>query len=199
MRYPMRKACCLVGAFCGAAVLSQYPTFTQQYVQRLGGQVDALADVVADFDASALEAGLTRTAALDEMTGTSFLDARAADMRRTFARHVILTDQLSRLRTASAMDRIWMAPELRDAETLRATWADFEPAVPMTAAGAATGIAGFVGGWAAMAGVLGLLRLPFRRRRPQPARQAARVDPPVYRPDAGPRLQSPRLMGETRP
>ena len=63
--------------------------------QRLAGQVDALTEVVADFDYSALDAGLTRTEALDEMTGTPFLDARAADMRRTFARQIILTDQLA--------------------------------------------------------------------------------------------------------
>ncbi len=191
------KAGCLAGALTGAAALSQYPAFTQQYIQRLGGTVDALAEVVRDFDASALEAGLTRGEALEEMTGTAFLEARATDMRRTFARHVILTDQLARLRAASAIDRIWMAPDMRDRETLKATWADYEPALPVTVAGAVTGGAGFVGGWAVVALLFGALKTLFRRK-PRPKSVAPqRIDPPLSRPE--PLQPTPRLMGETRP
>ena len=39
-----------------AVALSQFPAFSDQYVQRLGGQVDALAQVAADFDRSARRA-----------------------------------------------------------------------------------------------------------------------------------------------
>ena len=191
----LAKAICLAGALTGAAALSQYPAFTQQYIQRLGGTVDALAEVVRDFDVSALEAGITRGEALSQMTGTPFLEARATDMRRTFARHVILTDQLSRLRNASAMERIWLAPQLRDPETLKATWSDYGPAVPVTVAGAATGAIGFFGGWFSVAGLLALLGRAFRRTSPAPTQQ--RVDPPVLRDDSF--RPTPRLMGETRP
>ena len=191
----LAKAICLAGALTGAAALSQYPAFTQQYIQRLGGTVDALAEVVRDFDVSALEAGITRGEALSQMTGTPFLEARATDMRRTFARHVILTDQLSRLRNASAMERIWLAPQLRDPETLKATWSDYGPAVPVTVAGAATGAIGFFGGWFSVAGLLALLGRAFRRTSPAPTQQ--RVDPPVLRDDRF--RPTPRLMGETRP
>lgn len=201
MIHSFAKAFCLVGALTGAAALSQYPTFAQQYTQRLAGQVDALTEVVEDFDVSALDAGLTRTEALDEMTGTTFLDARAVDMRRTFARHIILTDQLDRLRDASAIERITLAPQLRDPETLQATWSDFEPAFPMSMAGLVTGTAGFLGGWAVVAALLGLMRRPFRRTTAPAKRPAsvARIDPPLSRPDTGAPLQRPRLMGETRP
>lgn len=197
------KALCLCGAIAGGGALSQYPAFAQQYIQRLGGQVDALAEVVEDFDRSALEAGLTRSEALEEMAGGTFLDARADDMRRTFARHVILTDQLARLRAASPMQRVRLAPQLRDAPTLAATWGDFEPAMPLSTAGAATTVAGGVLGWGLVAALLALVARPFHRRQaaPAPLRPAARarVDPPLHRIDTGPALPRPRLMGETRP
>lgn len=191
----LAKAACLAGALTGAAALSQYPAFTDQYIQRLGGTVDALAEVTQDFDASALASGLTRGEALAQMTGTAFLEARATDMRRTFARHVVLTDQLSRLRSATAMERIVLAPQLRDAETLTATWADYAPAVPVTAAGAATGAIGFLSGWIAVAAGVALLGRLLRRKTRAPAPQ--RVDPPVVRKDGY--RPTPRLMGETRP
>ena len=145
-------------------MLSQYPAFIQDYIQRLGGTVDALTDVVEDFDASALAAGLTRSQALQDMTGTAFLEARAADMQRTFARHVALSDQLSRLRNATEVERIWMAPRVSDAETLRATWGDFSPAMPMTIAGILSSLIGCVTGWSLMALIICLMRGVFPQK-----------------------------------
>ena len=61
---------------CGGAVFlaaaSQFPEYSQQYVQRLGGAVDELRLVVADFDKSAAGVGLSRDAALASMTGNDF-------------------------------------------------------------------------------------------------------------------------------
>lgn len=192
------RACCLMAALGGGLVLSQYPAFVQQYTQRLAGQVDALAQVVADFDASALDAGLTRTQALNQMAGTPFLEARATDMRTTFTRHVVLTDQLARLRRADGLQTVRLAPALRDAETLQSTWADFKPALQITLPGAVTGAVGFVLGWGVMAGTFAVLRMLLRRRpRRQPAPALRRVDPPLHR--AAEARPTPRLMGETRP
>ena len=53
----MLKFLAIAGGLAGAAGLSQYPEFSQQYTQRLGGQVDALSEVVADFEASAMRCG----------------------------------------------------------------------------------------------------------------------------------------------
>lgn len=198
--HSLARACCLMAALGGGVVLSQYPAFVQQYTQRLGGQVDALAEVVADFDASALEAGLTRSAALDQMAGTTFLDARADDMRGTFARHVILTDQLARLRGASGFETIRLAPQVRDGETLQATWADFKPALQITLPGIVTGAFGFLAGWGGMAAVIALIRGFLRKPyTPKPARVSQRIDPPLRRPDQSDPHPVPRLMGETRP
>ena len=57
----------LILALGFAVALSQFPAFSDQYVQRLGGQADALQKVAAEFDASADRAGLTRQAALEEL------------------------------------------------------------------------------------------------------------------------------------
>ena len=41
------RAIAVAGGLAGAAGLSQFPEFSQQYVQRLGGAVDELTAVVA--------------------------------------------------------------------------------------------------------------------------------------------------------
>ncbi|MCO4844332.1 MAG: DUF2937 family protein [Yoonia sp.] len=161
----MLRVLTIAGGLAGAAGLSQYPEFSQQYTQRLAGQVDALSEVVADFEASALRSGLTRTQAFEQMVGTQFLEDRQADMRRTFTRHAALSNNLEQLRAASAMQRLTMPQRLMDSETLQKTWTDFTPAVPLSASGAVAAGAGFVGGWAVLAALLALLAWPFRRKR----------------------------------
>lgn len=197
----MIRVLSLCAGLCGAGVLSQYPEFAQQYVQRLAGQVDALDVIVADFDQSALDAGLTRSQALAQLSGTAFLDARQADMQTTFARHTALTTALDQLRSATEMERLALFHRMNDAEILRNTWADFAPAVPITTAGLASAAAGFLGGWAGLGVILSVFARPFRRRRTKPAKSdqdSIRRDPPIRRPHQNV-SQAPRLMGETRP
>jgi hypothetical protein len=159
------KILSLAGGITGAAFLSQFPEFSQQYLQRLAGQVDALALVTADFDASAQKADLTREAALEAMSGTEFLGYRQEDMRRAFTRLASLSSDLVLLREAGPIERIGMPQRLADRETLAATWADFQPAMPVTYAGLTTAGVGFLGGWMAISGGLSLIFAPFRRRR----------------------------------
>ena len=159
----------LAGGLLTAGLTSQAPEFTQQYLQRLAGQVDALSLVARDFDASALASGLGREEALSQMTGTDFLTARQADMRRTFARHARLADHLASLRAATPLERLAMPHRLADTDLARATWSDFKPALPLTTAGAVAGSAGFVAGAALTAALLSLLAgLVRRTRRPAP-------------------------------
>ena len=162
----MLRLLTLLGGLAGAGALSQFPEFSQQYLQRLAGQVDALGAVVADFDASAAASGLDRAAALAELSGTGFLDRRQADMRRAIARYDRLSSDLALLRAASPLERLTLPHRFRDAETLEATWADFRPAVPATADGAISAGIGYVAGWGLLAGLAALLSRPFRRRRP---------------------------------
>jgi hypothetical protein len=192
----MIKIFTLAGGLCGAAILSQYPEFTQQYTQRLAGQVDALTVVVDDFDRSALDAGLTRNEALTELQGSTFLTARSGDMTRTFARHATLSQALTNLREATPLQRLLMPHRLTDTTTFSQTLDDYAPAVPVTLAGVAAAGTGFFGGWAVFTAFFGILGRLFRRPAKTPI--PARSDPPLQRTTA--QTQSkPRLMGETRP
>ena len=86
-----------VAALCGALAAAQFPAYSQQYMQRLGGAVDALGQVVADFDASAASLGLSRVEALAQMHGTAFIEKRRADMKLAFHRHARLSEDLAKL------------------------------------------------------------------------------------------------------
>lgn len=143
---------------------SQFPEFSQQYLQRLGGQYDALAQIARDFDASATKAGLTRDAALAEIKGSTFQDAHRADMERAFARLEKISADLTLLRAASPLERMAFPHRFRDSETAAATWADFKPAVPVTLEGAYATGAGFFAGLISLKALFAALLWPFRRR-----------------------------------
>lgn len=163
------KAITLAGGLAAGMATSQFPEFSQQYAQRLGGAVDELGQVVADFDASAQSVGLSRAAALRQMTGSDFLDRRRADMAATFERHAALSEALTRLEGQGPFMRAYYVPQMRDTGIAKAAWAAFQPALPLNFAGAVFGGVGFVLGVTGVGLILGLLALPFRRRKRQGA------------------------------
>lgn len=150
----------LTGAF-GAA---QFPAYSQQYMQRLGGAVDALAQVVADFDASAAKEGLSRTEALAQMRGTAFVERRRADMVQAFDRYARLRTDLSVLQGQGPFMRAYHATHLTDAEIAKRAWQAFQPAFPLTLATGLFAVAGFVASTFLLGLMLALLRRLLRRR-----------------------------------
>nr|WP_298861802.1 DUF2937 family protein [uncultured Sulfitobacter sp.] len=158
-----------VGGLAGAAATSQFPEFSQQYLQRLGGAVDALGGVVADFDASATASNLTRDDAISQMQGTPFLERRGTDMTRSIARYERLRRDLETLQGQGPFMRAYNGTRFTDPEIARAAWEAYQPAVPMNFAGLTFAGVGFVLGSLALSLIFGLLRMPFRRRpRPDP-------------------------------
>lgn len=155
----------MAGAVATGIAGSQFPEFSQQYLQRLGGQFDALTQVAADFDASATKAGLTRDAALAEIKGSAFQDAHRADMAHAFTRLERITADLTLLRAANPLERMALPHRFRDTETLAAVWADFRPAVPVTVDGALATVAGGAAGWMGLTALFALLGSLFRKRR----------------------------------
>ena len=157
----MLRVLVLAGGLTGAAGLSQFPEFSQQYVQRLGGAVDALGRVLAEFDASASAAGLDRDAALRALSGSAFLDRRGEDMARLMTRHARLESELLTLQAAGPFMRAYHAARL-DREIARAALAHYRPALPLDFAGFVFAGTGFVLG----CGLIGSLAalLPGRRR-----------------------------------
>lgn len=163
------RALTLAGGIAGAAATSQFPEFSQQYLQRLGGAVDALAEVVTDFDASAQTVGLTRDAALEQMQGTAFLERRRGDMTRTFARYETLRTDLDMLEGEGPFMRAYRLPHFSDVEIAGAAWSAYQPAIPLNFAGLSFAGVGFVLGSVALGFVMRLLSWPFRRRTAHPA------------------------------
>ncbi len=158
----MARIAATVGAIALGVGSSQFPEFSQQYEQRLGGAVDELRIITTQFDSSAARAGLTRDEALQDYSGTEFLALRGEDMRGTFDRLEKLEEDLALLQNSSAAEKIANLPAMMDSQIAMRAWENFEPAVPVTSEGAAFAV---MGGVAGFAGVGGLASLFGRRRR----------------------------------
>ncbi|MFZ5962772.1 DUF2937 family protein [Thalassococcus sp. BH17M4-6] len=168
------RALTLAAGLTGAAGLSQFPAFSQQYQQRLGGAVDELSRVVAQFDGDAESVGLDRAAALADLAGGgAFGAARSQSMADIIARHARLEADLAALEGAGPFMRARLAGHMGDPDIAARAWEAFEPSVPATFEGAVFAGTGFFGGWALvamLAGVFGgVFRRPGRSRPPQAA------------------------------
>ena len=156
----------LAGGFSGAVGLSQFPEFSQQYAQRLGGAVDELQGFVSEFDADAASVGLGRDEALTQLAAGGELGAaRAETMANTINRYERLRAAQNTLESAGPFSRAYNVAQFNDREIAQAALADFKPAVPVTFEGAVFAIGGLLSGSALVSLVLSLLRLPFRRRK----------------------------------
>ncbi len=154
----------------GGGVASQGPEFAQQYAQRLGGAVDELSRVVAEFDRNAADEGLSREAALMQMSGSGFLDRRRSAMEATIARHERLSLQLADLQASgSGVARAAAVLRRPDRALARRVWESYRPAVPLTPTGLAFTAVGGLAGWFVAAFFLRLGRGALRRG---PARRA---------------------------
>ncbi|WP_342078512.1 DUF2937 family protein [Yoonia sp. SS1-5] len=202
----MIRALCLVGGLAGAAGLSQFPEFSQQYLQRVAGQMDELTRDLKELDAMALSLGMGREDRLEQMAQTPSFEVEETYWREKIARHARLQLDLTALRDATPLARIAQPQRFNDPATLQAVWQDFQPALPLSVAGGASAGVGFLGGWAGLAGLWALLVMPFRRlkrqERTHPSRKSPvlRADPPVTRPTllADPANRLPKLAGVRR-
>lgn len=150
----------IIGALIGMAMASQFPEFSQQYVQRLGGAVDELQSIVMAFDETARVSGLDRETALEHLSGSSFLEGHQDDMRTTITRFERLASNYAMLQGSTAIGRVAQIQKFRDRQLLEKTWDDFEPAVPLNQDGAIFAGAGFLSGLLLFAAIGSI----FRRR-----------------------------------
>jgi hypothetical protein len=162
----MRRMLSVLGGLALGLVLSQFPEYAQQYTQRLGGAVDELRIITAEFDAAAGAAGLTREAAIQRYTAANdtFIEGRGQSMQRTFTRYAELSAMLEKIRGADAAERVTLLPQFMDTEIGARALENFQPAVPVTAEGIAYGGGGFLIGYLVTSGLIRFLLLPFRRR-----------------------------------
>jgi Protein of unknown function (DUF2937) len=165
----IRRTLSLAIALLSALTFSQLPEFTQQYSQRLGGAIDELTRVVQRFDTDSVAVGEDRKSALERLARSPDELARrqsgamAANMTRLDA----LQAQQAEMAIAGPFNRIVAFLSDPDPQIAKATWDSFEPGVPATGEGVASGGAGFLLG----GGLTSMIGRVFRRRpRLSPAR-----------------------------
>lgn len=173
----VRQAMIFAAALAGGISMSQAPEFAQQYRQRIGGAIEELQRVVAEFDRDASANGMTRSEALAAHAGAQplFRD-RGRSMETTIGRLDLLTRQQIEFETASPLAEPLMLMQ-GDRVLLAGVWRDFQPAVPVTLSGLGWGVAGFglaaALAWSVFLGVRRGFRALFSARR-WPAHPAAR-------------------------
>ncbi|MFK7941044.1 MAG: DUF2937 family protein [Roseovarius sp.] len=141
------RALTLAGGLTGAAGLSQFPEFSQQYLQRLGGKVEELTRFVEEFDADASAVGVSREQALVDLAQGGGIGAeRAQTMVSTIDRQARLSTALEDLRGAGPFTRAYHANAFTDSELARGTLNDFKPALPLTFEGIVFSVLGFLAG-----------------------------------------------------
>ncbi|MET1412825.1 DUF2937 family protein [Roseibium sp. HPY-6] len=143
---------------------SQLPEFSQQYRQRMGGAIDALEEILADFrrDAAAYGMSVTEAIARQKASDDPFIQARGDSMAVADTRLVRLKQQQEELEQAGSLERLFVFARGFDRQLAQATAEDYEPAIPVTIAGFASAGAGALAGFILFGGLLGFLRLLLR-------------------------------------
>ncbi|GGD03634.1 DUF2937 family protein [Aureimonas glaciei] len=166
----------VVAALFLGGMVSQASELTQQYLQRLGGAVDALAAVVQRFDASAAAAGLSRESAVARLRQApdTFVARQGADAEATITQYADLRERYDTLTRNPPILRPFLALGSPDGALLKRTLGDFRPALPITGDGLFLTVLGFAAGWASGAGIAGAMGM---RRRRAARRQTAAQRP----------------------
>lgn len=159
----VRNTMTMAVGLAGALSLSQAPEFAQQYRQRLGGALEELRQVVADFDADAAKNGMTRTEALARhlTSPENLFRDRGTRMQRTIERQERLEGQAAWFASLPPAARPLAIARGYDETLLRGLWRDYQPGLPLTPQGALWAAAGFGLG----AVLIILLTMPYQRWR----------------------------------
>lgn len=147
-----------------AAGFSQFPEYSQQYAQRVGGAYEEVHAIAERFRADAEAAGKNVDAALATYaeSGDQFLTDRGLSMREVLDREVFLERHYAAVSDPDGYNRLFAFAMARDDEIAAEALEIYRPALPLTFVGGAYAALGFLVGYF-------LLRAPFmlfRRRRP---------------------------------
>jgi Protein of unknown function (DUF2937) len=145
-----------------AVIGSQAPEFAQQYRQRLGGAIDELDRMIAQFDSEVAAQSLTRAQGVERLKTNpdSLAQERGAAIEDDVDRAARLTRQSEAFQIGGPLTRLAGLIENFDPATASKAIRDYEPAVPITfEAFVIGGIALFIG-WSATH----LCAWPIRRR-----------------------------------
>lgn len=159
----MIRTFAMIGGLAGAVVLSQFPEFTQQYMQRLSGARTELKVITTGFDLTAKAAGFTRDEALEKMGGSDFQNDLRDQMQGNFDRYAWLDASYVALKGTEPLMRLTKLWHFRDVDLIQRTWDEYRPAVPVTADGILCAGIGYAGGWLIVSLLMGAFLRPFRK------------------------------------
>jgi hypothetical protein len=141
---------------------TQMPEFWQQYRQRLGGAIDELTAIVAQFDAQAASQNVSPDAAIAHLEASSdpLVQGRGDEMARIIARLEKLHRSAAAFNDPNIAGKWATLIKTFDPYIAERTYATFQPAIPTTADGFIAGLIGFIVG----GGIVHLIGLPIRHR-----------------------------------
>jgi len=147
-------------ALLAGLIGSQGPEFAQQYRERLGGALDELERIIAEFDAEAQREQFTRPEAIGRLEQNSdpLARERGREMAETVARADRLREQLDAMQSAGPVRRLYVFVKDFDPEIAERTLDNYEPAAPLSLEAVAAAVLTAFWGWAATH----LVALPFR-------------------------------------
>lgn len=147
---------------------TQLPEYAQQYRQRLGGAIDELQQIMAEFDADAARQGLAEQDAIARLEANSdeFVRERGAQMSGIARRLQRLSRANVAMAEAGPVGRLVALARDFDPLIARRAYESFEPAVPVTSEGFLLGGLGLAGGYALFRVLAAPFALLGRRRRP---------------------------------
>jgi Protein of unknown function (DUF2937) len=157
----IRRLALAIGLLCALAG-SQLPEFAQQYRQRLGGAIDELDRMIAQFDADADAQALTRAQGVERLKTNpdALAKERGAAIETDIEREARLTRQREAFKIGGPLTRLASLIENFDPATAGKAIRDYEPAVPITFEAFVVGGIALVIGW----GATHLCAWPIRRR-----------------------------------
>ncbi len=146
---------------------TQWPEFSQQYRQRLGGVLDELTRALDAFNADAAGQSLTPDAAVARLKGNSdpLARQRGEAVLDEIARRAKVADALQAMKDAGPLARLFVMLRDYDGQAASGALQAYEPAVPLGSEGWIVGAAGFALGWLATHATAWPVRRNWARRR----------------------------------
>lgn len=161
LSYLIERLCIVVGAFIG----SQFPSFMQQYTQRLAGHAEAIKALVDQLRAIASFSHKTLAEYIHKFqaSGDSDFAEQAEFMQRMISRSEELKSAAGHLTEGS----VWLRPYYFFAdfqsEVAASTYASFEPGLTLTIEGLCYAGLGMVAGWLFYRSLSLFIRLIFKK------------------------------------
>jgi hypothetical protein len=156
-----------LAALAGAAMLSQFPAFYDQYLQRLGGRLDQARIEAARIETAARQEDLSVGAYIEVFLRDAQSPVRRQGqvMRDQYAELVRLEAAFATLRDAPVAARPLRFAGQASGGIARKTFEDFQPALPLGPEGLTYALIGLLGGlFGARAGGRAVSAVARRRR-----------------------------------